>query len=69
MAKKVTWSGKKNVQNDKNIAEFSVVSPVYRTTCCIDIIHLGYHLLASRFEIFFFFFLNSDSAIVQKCDS
>lgn len=62
----------KNVQNDNNIAEHSV-SPALSNNMLyleFDIIHLGYHLLASGSEIFFFLiFTNSDSAIVQKCNS
>lgn len=62
----------KNVQNDNNIAEHSV-SPALSNNMLyleFDIIHLGYHLLASGSEIFFFLiFKNSDSAIVQKCNS
>lgn len=62
----------KNVQNDNNIAEHSV-SPALSNNMLyleFDIIHLGYHLLASGSEIFFFkIFTNSDSAIVQKCNS
>lgn len=47
----------KNVQNDNNIAEHSV-SPALSNNMLhleFDIIHLGYHLLASGSEIFFFF--------------
>lgn len=75
----VTW----NVQNDHNIAEHSVTPAVSNNMLYLefDIISTAYYTLRlplagnwiwKRFFFLFslfFFLLNSDSAIVKRCDS